>query len=87
MQMRESWHEKRAGEWISYWNDEKRDPSAPYRLTDCIELSGDEKKDLELDFVIKESIKIVLDGQHLVTLLALPGELRELAAGFLICAL
>jgi FdhD protein len=61
------------------------DPSAPYLLTKCVEISADVRKELELDVVEEESIKITLDGRHLVTLLALPRELRELAAGFLIC--
>ena len=61
------------------------DPSSPYILTKCIEISGEDRKELELDVVEEESIKIMLDGRHLVTLLALPRELRELAAGFLIC--
>jgi len=83
--MRDNWHAERAGKWTSYWKDEMHDPSAPYILTDCVEISGEVRKELELDVVEEESIKIMLDGRHLVTLLALPGELRELAAGFLIC--
>ncbi len=83
--MRKNWHAKRAGKWTSYWEDEEHDPSAPYFLTKCMEISGEERKELELDVVSEESIKLVLDGRHLVTLLALPRELRELAAGFLVC--
>jgi len=83
--MKENWHAEKAGKWKSYWKDEVHDPSAPYILTKCIEISGADRKDLELDVVEEESIKIMLDGRHLVTLLALPRELRELAAGFLIC--
>lgn len=83
--MKENWHAERAGKWESYWKDEMRDPSAPYLLTKCVEISGEERKELELDVVEEESINIMLDGRHLVTLLALPGELRELAAGFLVC--
>ena len=83
--MKDNWHAERAGKWESYWKDEVHDPSAPYILTKCVEISGEERKELELDVVDEESIKIMLDGRHLVTLLALPGELRELAAGFLVC--
>ncbi|MCX9082210.1 MAG: formate dehydrogenase accessory sulfurtransferase FdhD [Candidatus Methanoperedens sp.] len=83
--MKESWHAEKAGKWKSYWKDEVHDPSAPYILTKCIEISGDLRKEIELDVVEEESIKIMLDGRHLVTLLALPRELRELAVGFLIC--
>ncbi|MCZ7383951.1 MAG: formate dehydrogenase accessory sulfurtransferase FdhD [Candidatus Methanoperedens sp.] len=83
--MRESWHAEKGGKWTSYWKDEAHDPSAPYILTKCVEISGEERKELELDVVEEESIKIMLDGRHLVTLLALPRELRELAVGFLIC--
>ena len=83
--MKESWHAEKAGKWTSYWKDEAHDPSAPYLLTKCVEISGSDRKELELDVVEEESIKIILDGRHLVTLLALPGELRELAAGFIIC--
>lgn len=83
--MTESWHAEKAGKWTSYWKDETHDPSAPYISTKCVEISGEERKELELDVVEEESIKIVLDGRHLATLLALPRELRELAAGFLIC--
>jgi len=61
------------------------DPSSPYILTKYVEISADVRKELELDVVEEESIKITLDGRHLVTILALPRELRELAAGFLIC--
>jgi FdhD protein len=83
--MRESWHAEKGGRWTSYWKDEVHDPSAPYLLTDCVEICGEERKELELDVVVEESIKLMLDGRHLVTLLALPRELRELAAGFLVC--
>ncbi len=83
--MKDNWHAERAGKWTSYWKDEAHDPSAPYFLTRCMEISGEERKELELDVVSEESIKIVLDGHHFVTLLALPRELRELAVGFLVC--
>ncbi|HEY9247469.1 MAG TPA: formate dehydrogenase accessory sulfurtransferase FdhD [Candidatus Methanoperedens sp.] len=83
--MKENWHEEKIGEWTSYWKKEVHDPSAPYLLMKCVEIAGKERKELELDVVDEESIKIMLDGRHLVTLLALPRELRELAAGFLIC--
>ncbi len=61
------------------------DTSAQAHSSKCVEISGADRKELELDVVEEESIKILLDGSHLVTLLALPGELRELAVGFLIC--
>ncbi len=83
--MRESWHAEKEGKWTGYWKDEAHDPSAPYILTKCVEISADVRRELELDVVEEESIKLVLDGRHLVTLLALPRELRELAAGFLVC--
>jgi FdhD protein len=83
--MKDNWHAEKADKWTSYWKDEVHDPSAPYILTKCIEISGVDRKELELDVVEEESIKIMLDGRHLVTLLALPVELRELAVGFLIC--
>jgi FdhD protein len=83
--MKESWHAERAGKWESFWKDEAHDPSAPYFLTKCVEISGEERKELELDVVEEESIKLMLDGRHLVTLLALPRELHKLAVGFLIC--
>jgi len=85
MRMKESWHAEKAGKWKSYWKDEVHDPSAPYILTKCVEFSADVRKELELDVVEEESIRIMLDGRHLVNLPALPRELRELAAGFLIC--
>ena len=83
--MKDNWHAEKAGKWTSYWKDEVHDPFAPYILTKCVEISGSDRKELELDVVEEESIKIMLDGRHIVTLLALPGELCELAAGFLIC--
>jgi FdhD protein len=83
--MRESWHAEKTGKWTSYWKDEAHDPSAPYLPTKCVEISGEVRTEIELDVVEEESIKIMLDGRHLVTLLALPRELRELAVGFLIC--
>ncbi len=83
--MRESWHAEKTGKWESFWKNEVHDPSAPYLLTQCVEISGEERKELELDVVVEDSIKLMLDGRHLVTLLAVPRELRELAAGFLVC--
>lgn len=83
--MKETWHAEKADKWTSYWKNEAHDPSAPYILTKCVEISADVRKEIELDVVEEESIKIMLDGRHLVTLLALPRELRELAVGFLIC--
>ncbi|MDD5472880.1 MAG: formate dehydrogenase accessory sulfurtransferase FdhD [Candidatus Methanoperedens sp.] len=83
--MKENWHMEKTGNWESYWKDEAHDSSAPYILTECVEISGEERKELELDVVEEESIKIMLDGRHLVTLLALPRKLHELAVGFLIC--
>ncbi len=83
--MKDNWHAEKAGKWESFWKDEAHDPSAPYLLTECVEIFGEERKELELDVVVEESIKLILDGRHLVTLLALPRELRELAAGFLVC--
>lgn len=83
--MRDNWHAEKIGKWTSYWKDEAHDPSAPYLTTKCVEISGQERSELELDIVVEESIKLMLDGRHLVTLLALPRELRELAAGFLVC--
>ena len=83
--MKDNWHAEKTGKWTSYWKDEVHDPSAPYILTKCIEISGADRKEIELDVVEEESIKIMLDGRHLVTLLALPRGLHELAAGFLIC--
>ncbi|VVB52398.1 Protein FdhD [uncultured archaeon] len=83
--MIQDWHVEKAGKWESFWKDEAHDPSAPYLLTKCIEISGQKRSELELDIVTEESIKIMLDGRHIVTLLALPRELRELAVGFLVC--
>ncbi len=83
--MKENWHAEKADTWTGYWKNEAHDPSAPYISTKCVEISEDCRKEAEVDVVEEESIKIMLDGTHLVTLLALPRELRELAAGFLIC--
>ena len=59
--MKDNWHAERAGKWESYWKDEMHDPSAPYLLTRCVEISEEERKELELDVVEEESIKIMLD--------------------------
>jgi FdhD protein len=83
--MKDNWHAKKGDKWTSYWKDEEHDPSAPYILTKCVEISGVDRKELELDVVEEENITIMLDGRHIVTLFALPRELRELAVGFLIC--
>src|SRR5659263_48723 len=39
--MKYNGHAKKAGKWTNYWKDEVHDPSAPYILTKCIEISGD----------------------------------------------
>jgi hypothetical protein len=52
--MKESWHAEKAGKWTSYWKEEVHDPSAPYHPIKCMEISGENRKELELDVVEKE---------------------------------
>ena len=42
--MKDNWHAERAGKWESYWKDEAHDPSAPYLLTKCVEISERSEK-------------------------------------------
>ena len=81
--MKDDWHAERSDKWTSYWKDEAHDPSSPYILTKCVEISADVRKELELDVVEEESIKITLDGRHLVTILAFQENFANLLQDFL----
>jgi len=83
--MRESWHADRIEEAEEFWREEGLDPAAAFDRVSCIEISGPERRSLEVDVAVEERVEIVLDGEVVSELLCLPTELQELAVGHLVC--
>jgi len=83
--MTESWHAERIGKPKSYWKEESLEPDRTFRTRKCLEISGGERRVMELDVAVEESLSIVLNGGCVTALAALPAQLKELAVGFLIC--
>ncbi len=82
--MRESWHASRIEEPKSYWKDEHLNPDPTFRSRRCLEISGSEKRELEVDVAVEEIVNIILNGGCVTALPALPTQLKEMAVGFLI---
>ncbi|NYT03048.1 MAG: formate dehydrogenase accessory sulfurtransferase FdhD [Methanosarcinales archaeon] len=85
MTLRESWHADRIEERRSYWREERLEPGKTFRKERCIEIEGQDRREVEVDVAAEVSISIRLNGETVATLSPLPGLLREMAVGFLIC--
>jgi len=83
--MREDWHAERIERSEEFWRSERLDPASAFMTARCVEISDSEKRRLEVDVAIEESIEIVLDGTVVADLFCLPSELEELAVGHLVC--
>lgn len=82
--MRESWHANRIEEPQTIWREERLEPSATYHPIKCLEISGSERREIELDVVVENNVNIVLNGGCVTALSAIQKELKEMAVGFLI---
>lgn len=83
--MKESWHADRIEVAEEFWREVRLDPAATFQTARCIEISGSERRNLEVDVAIEEKISIVLDGTAVADLFCLPAQLEELAVGHLVC--
>lgn len=84
-ELRESWHADRIEETKDYWRDEHLEPDPTYRSRRCLEIWGDERREMDVDVAVEEVMNIVLNGECVTALPALPALLREMTVGFLIC--
>jgi FdhD protein len=83
--MREDWHSDRIERPEEFWMEERLDPAAAFQTARCIEISGTERRNLEVDVAIEEGTALILDETIVADLFCLPSELEELAVGHLIC--
>lgn len=83
--MKEDWHAERIERSEGCWRGERLDPASAFMTARCVEVSGSERRRLEVDVAIEERIEIVLDGTVVANLFCLPSELEELAVGHLVC--
>ncbi|MBN1134060.1 MAG: formate dehydrogenase accessory sulfurtransferase FdhD [Methanosarcinaceae archaeon] len=83
--MRDDWHASRTDGWKNYWKDDDTHPSAPYATFHCMELTEKYNLEIEVDVIIENKFKLIVNGVHITTFFASPLELRELTVGFLLC--
>lgn len=83
--MREDWHADRIERPEEFWREERLDPAATFQTKRCIEISGNERRCLEVDVAIEERTALILDETTVADLFCLPSELEELAVGHLVC--
>ena len=88
------WHVDRddAG-WNDYWRSgniseitsEASSDTSFYTSVQCIEITDDGRKQVDVDVAIEKSFKLNVNSTHITTFSTSPRELEELAAGFLLC--
>ncbi|MDF0589832.1 formate dehydrogenase accessory sulfurtransferase FdhD [Candidatus Methanocrinis natronophilus] len=83
--MKESWHARRIGEAEEFWQEAFLDPASTFQTVKSTEISGEERRRLEVDVAIEERIALVLNGVKVADLPCLPSQLEELAVGHLVC--
>ena len=83
--MKESWHADRIEEAEEFWREERLDTATTFDTVKCIEISGNQRRSLEVDVAVEERIEIVLDGTAVAEIFCLPSQMEELAIGFLVC--
>ena len=83
--MRDDWHASRTDGWKNYWKDDDTHPSAPYATFQCMEITEEDSSKIEVDVIIENKFKLIVNGVHITTFFASPLELRELVVGFLLC--
>ena len=83
------WHVNRDGGWQNYWKSgntsEVSTDTAFYTSLQCIEITNNGRKQVDVDVAIEKSFKLNVNNTHITTFLTSPRELEELAAGFLLC--
>ena len=97
--MEADWHVDRDRGWQNYWKSKNKSSSeissspssAPfpdtsfYTSVQCIEITGDGRRQVDVDVVVERSFKLNVNSTHITTFFTSPRELEELAAGFLLC--
>ncbi|RNI14440.1 formate dehydrogenase accessory sulfurtransferase FdhD [Methanohalophilus sp. RSK] len=83
---KEDWHFDKKPDTEITWKEEERDNTAPYIPIKCIEVKGDNSpKEISVDVVIEEMFEVFLNGNFISSFLASPRQLKEMAAGHLLC--
>lgn len=82
--MRESWHADRIEEPEATWKAERLRSNITFRSLKCLEVQGDQRREVEVDVAVDETVKIFLDGKCVTALAVLPVQLKEMAVGFLV---
>lgn len=87
--MVDDWHVDRDGGWQNYWKSGNTHgvpiDSAFYTSLQCIEMTNDDKRQIDVDVAIEKRFKFNVNNTHVTTFFTSPWELEELAAGFLLC--
>jgi len=87
--MGDDWHVDRDGGWQNYWKSENTSEvptdTAFHASVQCIEITNDGRKQVDVDVAIEKSFKLNVNSTHITTFFTSPRELEELTAGFLLC--
>jgi FdhD protein len=82
--MKESRQEHQKEQSENYWVEERLDPDPSVLSIKCLEISGEEKRELEVQVALEEVFMLVLNGSPVATVTASPSNLKELAVGHLV---
>jgi len=82
--LRENWHANRIEEPKATWREVVLHPQSTFRARKCLEISGTERREAEVDVAVEENLAVILNGEFITALAALPVQFNELAIGFLI---
>lgn len=89
--MRDNWHVERDNGWQNHWKSENKNPTEVptdatfYTSVQCIEITDDGRRQVDVDVAIEKSFKLNVNSTHIITFFTSPRELEELTAGFLLC--
>lgn len=83
--MSDNWYSERNQKTDVFWKDEKSVSSPLYVSMQCLEVTNEHIKKIDVDVIVEERVDLFVNNVHITTFFASPKELKELAVGFLVC--
>ncbi|WP_406659584.1 formate dehydrogenase accessory sulfurtransferase FdhD [Methanolobus sp. ZRKC3] len=83
--MSDNWYSDRNKKTDVFWKDEESTSSPLYVPMQCLEITNEHKKRIDVDVIVEERFDLFVNNVHITTFFASPKELKELAVGFLVC--
>ena len=83
--MSDNWYSDRNRKKDVFWKDEESTSSPLYVPMQCLEITNEHIKQIDVDVIVEERFDLFVNNVHITTFFASPKELKELAIGFLVC--